>query len=290
MSAAADITCMQMASNGLVVRPLARSDEGEVIEYLSRRPIHTFGLISFVINNGIISPLNRGVFYGCRDEEGELLGVALIGRVTLFEAETSAAIEAFAAAARERSDTRILLGEKEPMHYFWDCYAQGMRAATWSHYDLFVKQKAPGDAVRPARGIRLATFDDLDLVVTAHAHSGVEENGSNLLREDMAGFVQRCARRLEQSQTWVMIENEKLIFKADVLTYTEQVAYLEAVWVDPDYRGCGLGSRCMSELSLALLERTNAICLLVERRNLAARSVYLKTGFVPLCPYEAIFV
>ncbi|HXG67243.1 MAG TPA: hypothetical protein VNO70_19225, partial [Blastocatellia bacterium] len=80
----------------LTVELLAADCEAEIIAFLAECPADTFGLAGFIRNNGLVSPHNRGEFYACRDEEGELEGVALIGHSTLFAARSEAAIATFA--------------------------------------------------------------------------------------------------------------------------------------------------------------------------------------------------
>ena|SRR5688500_14551003 len=75
------------------VERLANSDAAEVIEFLSQRPIHTVAMMSLIHDNGIVSPFNRGTFYGCRDLKGQLEGVALVGHATLMETVSNRALD-----------------------------------------------------------------------------------------------------------------------------------------------------------------------------------------------------
>jgi uncharacterized protein len=277
-------------TDAIALHSLTSSHEQEVLAFLNRRPLHTFGLLGYIHHNSLVSPLNRGEFYACRNPQGELRGVALIGHVTLFEASSEAVIKSFAELAHTCSGIRMLLGEDSRIERFWKHYAGDCAPARTTHYDLLACGRGSMKAGRRFCNLRKAASDDLDLIVMAHARAGFEENGTNLLRADMPGFVQRCALRIERGQTWVLVEDDRLIFKADVLTYSSQVAYLEAVWVDPQERGKGYGFRCMSELSDRLLEGAASICLLVNRQNEAAQALYKKIGYGPLGSYEVIAI
>src|SRR5688500_11772978 len=68
------------------VRKMTESDRTEVLNFLSERPVHTVVMTSFILDNGMVSELNRGDFYGFADQMGTLQGVALIGHSTLVEA------------------------------------------------------------------------------------------------------------------------------------------------------------------------------------------------------------
>ena len=50
------------AQTGNVER-LTTNNEAEVLEFLSERPIHTVAMMGFIRDNGIVSPLNRGIFW-----------------------------------------------------------------------------------------------------------------------------------------------------------------------------------------------------------------------------------
>ena len=80
------------------------------------------------------------------------------------------------------------------------------------------------------------------------------------------------------------------MFKADVITDTADVVYLEGVWVDPQERGKGHGLKCMSELSDELLKRTRSLCLLVNEKFEAAQGFYKRAGFRLVGNYDTIFL
>src|SRR5207247_10141889 len=71
------------------VQPLSDEHKAETLDFLSVRPLHTFVMTGWVNDNGLVSPLNRGGFYGYRNPQGSLEGVALIGHTTLFETKRS---------------------------------------------------------------------------------------------------------------------------------------------------------------------------------------------------------
>src|SRR5687768_17407400 len=97
------------ASTSLRVQPLGVENEPEVLAFLAGRPAHTVFILGFIHDNGLESPLNRGTFYGYRDGQGRLEGVALIGHVTLVEARTQDALEAFARVAQECPFAHMIL-------------------------------------------------------------------------------------------------------------------------------------------------------------------------------------
>jgi len=115
-----------------------------------------------------------------------------------------------------------------------------------------------------------------------------EESGVNPLFVDPEGFYRRCARRIEQKRVWVNVENGELIFKADVISDTPEVVYLEGVYVSPYQRGKGLGARCIRQLTNQLLTTTASVCLLVNQKNAAAHACYQNAGFTLRALYDTL--
>jgi hypothetical protein len=115
------------------------------------------------------------------------------------------------------------------------------------------------------------------------------ESGINPMQADPVGFRLRCARRIEQGRVWVLIEDGELLFKADVLSETPEVIYLEGVYISAHERGQACGLRCMSQLSRTLLARAASVSLLINERNKDAQAFYQRAGFQYQCAYETIF-
>ncbi len=278
------------AADAMQVQRLVNGDEKEVLAFLSARPIHTVMMASFASVNGLESPLNRGVFYGCREAQGRLEGVALIGHCTLMETRREEALAAFARLAREQASLHVICGEQEPLRVFWVDYTADDPVPHSLCHSLLLEQRSPATMPEAVNGLRRATLDDLDLVVAAHAEVMIEELGVDPLGSDPDGFRQRCARRIAQGLQWVWIEQGRLIFKADIAADTPEVIYLEGVYVPPAERGKNYGLRCVSQLSRSLLARAGSVCLLVDERNLKAQALYRKAGYKFRSRYATIYL
>jgi ribosomal protein S18 acetylase RimI-like enzyme len=247
-------------------------------------------MISLIRDNGIVSPLNRGVFYGCRDLKGQLEGVALVGHATLMETVSDRALAALAQVARECPNTHMIMGEKERVADFWSHYAEAGRRQRLACREWLFELSWPVEAREPVRGLRPATAAELDLVMPIQARLAFAESGINPLEVDGLGFRERCLRRIDQRRTWVVVENDDLVFKADVVSKTSHVIYLEGIWLREDCRQTNIGTRLMSELMRRLLEDSKSICLLVNEANELAQGFYRKCGFHFRATYETIFL
>jgi GNAT superfamily N-acetyltransferase len=269
---------------------LTEADKQEVLSFLKVRPVHTIVMTSFIHDNGIESPKNRGKFYGYRNLTGKLEGVALIGHTTLVEAHSETAVAAFALVARE-SDTPIhfMMSDGDTIENFWDYFVDKTRqprlVCTERLFEI-------SNAARPRQStnLRLATEAELLQVAEAHAEIAFQESGVNPLERDREGFLKRTLARIEKGRTWIVYENGELLFKADIVAENAEVMYLEGIYVNPKLRGKSVAANCLSHLCSILLEKVKHICLLsnVEFKN--AHRAYLKAGFRMQDTCQTIFV
>lgn len=286
---ATDRTAKKIGAD-IKVSPLSAGSESEVLAFLSRRPLHTVTMAGFIRDNGLESPMNRGKWFACRNSEGAIEGVALIGHATLIETATDRALEAFAGTAQDCKSTHMLLGEQQRIADFWRYYSplgqQMRRACRESLFDT----ERPVTVGETISDLRPARTDEIDLVVPVQAQMAFEESGVDPLATDPKGFTMRCLRRLNLNRTWVVIRDNKLLFKADVISDTPEAIYLEGIWVEESKRRNGFGACCLSRLSEVLLENSRSICLLVNEKNQTAQRLYKKAGYRFRCTYDTIFL
>src|ERR1044072_8979898 len=158
---------------------LTNNDTAEVLEFLGQRPIHTVAMMSLIHDNGIVSPFNRGTFYGCRDANGQLEGVALVGHATLMETVSDRALAALAQVARECSSTHMIMGEKERVADFWSHYSEARRYQRLTCRDGLVELTRPVDARETVVELRPAQAGHLELVMPIQAELAYMESGVN---------------------------------------------------------------------------------------------------------------
>lgn len=280
--------------------PLAASDgrlqslqdaaHAEVLAFLERRPIHTAYLSGLIRDNGLESPLNRGTFFAYRNQARQIEGVALIGHATLMETASDQALEAFARQAQQCKSVHLIMCEENRIEKFWDHYAADGQQMRRACREMLFELRWPVETSQPVVNLRLATIADLDLLVPVHADLAFGESGVDPRQQDSQGFLERYARRIQQGRTWVLIENGKLIFKAEVVAETPTTSCIEGVWVSPEMRGIGYGRRCMSQLARMLLWRTKSLCLFVNDENEDAQRFYKQVGYHLRSVYDTIFL
>ena len=108
--------------------------------------------------------------------------------------------------------------------------------------------------------------------------------------KDREGFLKRVARRIEQGRVFVKFDGDKMAFKADIIAETDQTIYLEGVYVAPEFRGRGIGSACLADLTIRLLDRVENVCMLSNVDFSAAHKSYFKAGYKATGDCTTLFV
>jgi ribosomal protein S18 acetylase RimI-like enzyme len=182
------------------------------------------------------------------------------------------------------------MGEEQRIAEFLKYYCDGGQQLRRACCEVLFEIRWPLHLPEDFTKLRPGTLRDLDLVAPVHAQMSWEESGVNPLESDPEGFRQRCSRRLQRNRTYVWIEDDVLLFKADVISETPEAAYIEGVWLHPSKSGNGDGLRCLTQLLKTLLARTESVCLLTNVENEHAQNFYRKAGFKERGMYDSIFL
>lgn len=269
---------------------LNTAEESEVLEFLAGRPIHTVFMASLIRDNGIVSDLNRGRFFGCRNKSGALEGVALLGHATLIETESEECIKAFAEIAKTYAPSHLIRGEQHKIESFWTYYTGGRQQPPLLCGELLLQLKADPIQTTTVTGLRQATRADLETIVSVNASLACDESGINPLARDPHGFRDRAGRRIDKGRIWVWIEDGCLLYKTDVVAETPQAIYLEGVYVHPEHRRHGYGLSCITTLAASLLQHTETICLTVNEKSSGTHKFYKRAGFELVSRYDSIYL
>jgi uncharacterized protein len=193
---------------------------------------------------------------------------------------------AFAEIA-SRSRARMLIGEEGAVTDLWAAVDSRLPAPREDRpgQPVYVLDEPPppGDS-----GLREATTRDLDLLVPACAEAHFEEIGIDPLRRDREGFRWRTQAQIGEGRSWVWLDGETILFKAEASAWTPQAVQLQQVWVDPSVRNQGYGKRGMRDLCRRLLEQTPTVCLFVRSDNAPAIRVYEATGMRRTISYRSL--
>jgi uncharacterized protein len=195
---------------------------------------------------------------------------------------------AFADAA-VRSSSRMIIGEERAVGELW---AEARRRLDRPRQDrpgqpVYVIDAAPAPG---GSGLRLATPLDLERLLPACAAAHEEELGVDPLRRDPEGFRWRTRAQIDEGRSWVWLEDGVVLFKAEASAWTPAAVQIQQVWVDPEVRRRGFGSRGMRDLIRVLLELVPVVTLFVRTENSAAIGLYESIGMERALTYRSILL
>ena len=157
-------------------------------------------MAGLIRDNGLLSPQNRGSFYGARNRMGQLEGVALIGHATMVEAHTENSLIAMARVARNCQSAHLIRGERKSVNTFWQYYSDAQHEPRQICRELLFELKEAPAASGTSQTCGPRPPDDLEKVLAVNSSMAFEEGGTSPLQRDPNGFRHRTARRIEKQR------------------------------------------------------------------------------------------
>ncbi|MCS7007844.1 MAG: GNAT family N-acetyltransferase [Gaiellaceae bacterium] len=195
------------------------------------------------------------------------------------------------AFAREvaRVAPRMLIGETGAVSELWEAERSRLPPprADRPGQPVFAIRRPPEG---PATGLRPARLEDLDRLLPACAAAHAEELGVDPLARDPDGFRWRTRAQIEQGRSWLWIEDDVILFKAEASAWTPSAVQLQQVWVDPEARRQGYAERGLRDLCRRLLAAVPTVCLFVRAENMAAIRLYEKVGMEHVLDYRSVLL
>jgi ribosomal protein S18 acetylase RimI-like enzyme len=197
--------------------------------------------------------------------------------------------EGCGAFAREaaRAAPRMLIGEARAASELWEAAEHVLPRPREDRPDqpvFVIRERPPAGGT----GLRAATLDDLERLLPACAAAHEQELGIDPLERDADGFGWRTRSQIDDERSWVWIEDDVILFKAEASAWTPDAVQLQQVWVDPGARRRGYGTRGLADLCRLLLERVPAVCLFVRADNDAAIRLYETIGMEHVLDYRSL--
>ena len=142
-------------------------------------------------------------------------------------------------------------------------------------------QIAVEPAVAPDPLVRRTEQADLDVLYPACVAMYTEEVG---VSPELGGgadlYRARVAQLVAKGWSFARIENDRVVFKAEVAAASPYACQVQGVYVDPARRGEGLAAAGMAAVvHLALESIAPVVSLYVNEHNLPARRAYARAGF-----------
>ena len=248
----------------------------QVLDFCAREPVERVFLED-------VARRDLGHFAATAGPDGTLDSLCHVGANIV---PSGSRCEVFAPmAARGRS--RMVIGEQRAVSALWDAARDDLPGP---------REDRPGQPVYAideppppgGTGLRPAQPRDLERLLPACAAAHELELGLDPLAPDHEGFRWRTLAQIEEGRSWVWLEDGVIRFKAEASAWTQSAVQLQQVWVDPEVRRRGYGTRGLRDLCGRLLRRTPAVCLFVRPENEAAIRLYETTGLRRVGTYRSL--
>jgi predicted GNAT family acetyltransferase len=195
---------------------------------------------------------------------------------------------------RWRRHCASILGPAEQVNELWRLLAGawGPARAVRSTQPLMSTMTRPSElGVALDERVRPATLAEVDLVMPAAAHMFEAEIGYPPFTGSGAAYRTALQALIDRGHTFVVIEDGKVLFKADVGSVALGCAQLQGVWLDPDLRGQGLAGPMMAAVvEQVMATRAKWVTLYVNDFNTSARATYEHVGFEDVGTFATVLL
>lgn len=215
--------------------------------------------------------------------EGDALKSAIfVGANLTVMSATPAAIDAYVGYLSRRSRTSsAIVGYRDDVIAIWNELepAWGPCREIRDDQHFMVMTSDPEIAINP--DVRPARLAEHAAIMPPSIDMFTEEVGVSPVAGGRGpGFRARVASSILEGRTYLLMDDERVIFKAEVGAVGGDSAQLQGVWVAPDLRGEGIAAPALAAVVKAV-RRDHApnVNLYVNGHNSAAIATYRRTGF-----------
>jgi uncharacterized protein len=250
----------------------------QVLAFCAREPVERV-FLEDVARRGL------GRFVAGEDADGALSALCHVGANLV---PSGAGCGMFAEAASE-GRSRMIIGESGAVTELWDAARAFLPSPREDRPDQPVFELAAAPAPGET-GLRAALPADLERLLPACAAAHALELGVDPLARDPESFRWRTSSQIDEGRSWLWLEDDVVLFKAEASAWTPAAVQIQQVWVDPEVRGRGYGARGLRDLCRLLLSTTPRVCLFVRRENVSAIALYESVGMRRvLCSRSILF-
>jgi predicted GNAT family acetyltransferase len=273
------------------VRPLTTPDLPELYALLDRDP-----LVNLFVRNRVDATKLQTRWLGGQVwgyfEGGELVSACHAGANVVPVQATPAAVEAFAEQAiSDNVRPSSIVGPREAVLPMWKRLEPHWGPARSPRLDQPFMVLERDSRVRPDPRVRTVVLDEFDTVYPACVAMFTEEVGVDPEVGNRSGYRARVAQLISQGWAFAIIEDDEVIFKAEVGAATPYACQIQGVYVRPDLRGRGIAAPALA----AVVQQARAtvapiVTLYVNDHNTAARRAYERVGFEQTATFASILL
>jgi predicted GNAT family acetyltransferase len=263
------------------VRVLDDRDLPVVLALLARDPMANVFVQSRVETAGL-QPWRLGAEMWGYVVDGQITGLCYAGANLVPIEGDDNALRAFAdRAKRQGRRCSSIVGPARLVAPLWQLLEPAWGAAR----DVRPRQPLMladtlGD-IEPDPQVRRVRTDEVDVLLPASIAMFTEEVGVSPVAADGGSLYRaRVTELVQAGRSFARIEDEKVIFKAEVGAVTRAACQVQGVWVDPGLRGRRLSVSGMAAVVQLCLESiAPVVTLYVNDFNAPARRAYQRVGF-----------
>ncbi len=263
------------------LRALGAADRGVVLDFLARSPVENLFLASKVDAYGVDRRRLGKLFAFERD--GQIASLMLDGGTLFVSGFDPDALPAFVSELGPIRRCTSILGPAISVLGLFVGLAERWRGG-WGgvsnvrrRQPLMLLESPPG--VEPDPRVRRLTVDDYPSYLEASVNMYTDEIGSSPFKYGR-GYESFVLERLRTGDAYGIVEDSRVIFKADLGPKLGSQAQLQGVWVAPDRRGEGISVPALSGMLRLAMREYPMISLYVNDFNTAAIRSYEHLGFV----------
>jgi RimJ/RimL family protein N-acetyltransferase len=182
---------------------------------------------------------------------------------------------------------KMLIGEAQAVTDLWEAGRRRLPSPREDrpHQPVYAITEPP---LGGESGLRRARRDDLERLIPACAAAHELELGIDPVARDAEGFRWRTAAQIEDGRSWLWLEDDVVLFKAEASAWTPQAIQVSQVWTDSEARGRGYATRGLRDLCRLLLETTPTVTLFVRTENAPAIALYERVGMRKVLEYRSV--
>lgn len=262
------------------LRALGGADRHKALDFLAESPIENLFLASKVAAYGIDRRRLGNIHAFERD--GRITSLLLDGGTVFVAGFDPAALPAFVGQLGPIRRCSSILGPSVSVLGLHVGLSERWRGA-WGRVSNIRKRQPLMILERPPQAdpdprVRQLTGADFASYLDASVHMYTDEIGSSPFKYG-SGYERFVAQRLTDRDAYGIVEDGKVIFKADLGPKLGGQAQLQGVWVDPALRGTGLSVPALSGMLRLAMVRYPQISLYVNDFNAPAIRAYERLGF-----------
>jgi predicted GNAT family acetyltransferase len=263
-------------------RRLLESDTTSLRACLEREPEINLFLLACMAHSPISQARWFGVFQG---PSLEAVAQVIPDRVVVpWSAHADAARHLGRHLREQGCPPSLLVGPRETSDALWEGWTHHQHPQRWHNQRLYVARNVT--PVQSPHGFRPATVRDLPTVARFSALMTLEDMGDDPYSRDPASHESSVRARIEDGRVFVIAKGDQILFQMHIGTEGPHGCQIAGTYVPPEYRGQGLATQGVAEVTRRALRKHALVTLHVNEANTPAVRAYEKVGFHAFAPFR----